>query len=179
MTMLRTEREIRRRNLLAAVGEARYVDLLERMVEAANEPCLMPPAKRPSREALPELARAPFERLRQTVVELPEEPDDADLHRIRIRAKRVRYAAEAVAPVVGKRAVLFARAAARLQDTLGELQDAALAHAWLASAAHHHPAVAFVAGELAGFELIRAQEARNRWPEAWQKLARKKLRSWM
>ena len=129
--------------------------------------------------ALLELVRAPFGQLRQTVLELPGRPTDPDLHRIRIRAKRVRYAAEAVAPVSGKKAVRFAAAAAALQDTLGELQDAAVAYDWLAAASRHHPAVAFTAGQLAGFELARAESARAEWPSGWRRLSRDKLRSWM
>src|SRR5439155_19834249 len=46
-------------------------------------------------------------------------PTDDALHALRIRAKRARYAAEALEPFVGKRATRFARAAARLQDVLG------------------------------------------------------------
>ena len=179
MTMLSTEREMRRRALLTATGEDRYLELLDRMVDAANHPRLLPSANRPSREALVELARAPFEWLMQTVLELPDKPADEDLHRIRIRSKRVRYAAEAVAPVIGKRAVRFAAAAAGLQDTLGELQDSAVAHAWLLATARHHPGVAFTAGQLAGFELARAELARTEWSAAWEKLSRDKLRSWM
>ena len=179
MTMLQTERERRRRTLLTAVDEDRYLELLDRMVDAANQPRLLSSADRPFREALRELVRAPFELLMQTVLELPDKPTDPDLHRIRIRAKRVRYAAEAVAPLAGKKATRFAKAAARLQDTLGDLQDASVAHAWLSMSAHHHPAVAFTAGQLAGFELARADSARTGWAVAWQELSRDKLRSWM
>ena len=179
MTMLDTEREIRRRALLEAVDEDRYLGLLDRLVDAANNPRLLPSAEDSSRKALLDLARTPFKRLMQTVKALPDDPVDPDLHRIRIRAKRVRYAAEAVAPVVGKKARRFARAAAKLQDTLGELQDATVAHEWLLTAAQHHPAVAFTAGQLAGFELIRAETARNEWKAAWRKLARDKLRKWL
>ncbi len=178
-TMLNAAHKERRAALLEAVDQDRYLELLDRMVDAANHPRLLPSAQRTSREALLELVRAPFERLMQTTRELPAAPADPDLHRIRIRAKRVRYAAEAVAPMVGKKAVRFAAAAAALQDTLGELQDAAVAHAWLSQAAQLHPAVAFTAGQLAGFELIRAESARAGWRAAWRELKRSKLRSWM
>jgi CHAD domain-containing protein len=140
---------------------------------------LLPTVDVGSREALLDLVRAPFDWLKQTIIELPDDPADADLHRIRIRAKRVRYAAEAVAPMVGKKAVRFAAAAGALQDTLGNLQDAAVAYAWLTEAARHHPGVAFTAGQLAGFELLRAESARTSWQAEWQKLNRDKLRSWM
>ena len=179
MTMLRAERRRRRRGLLNATGEPRYVGLLDQMVDAANDPRLLPPADRPAEEVLLDLARVPFERLMQTVSELPDEPADEDLHRIRIRAKRVRYAAEAVAPVVGKKAIRFAAAAAGLQDKLGDLQDSIVAHEWLSAAARSHPAVSFVAGQLAGLELVRAKQARTGWTERWQRLSRPKLRSWM
>jgi CHAD domain-containing protein len=149
------------------------------MVDAANQPRLLSEADRPGSEALVNLARAPFDRLRLTVRELPDQPEDQYLHRIRIRAKRVRYAAEAVAPVLGKRAARFAAAAADLQDTLGELQDASVAHAWLSRVSAHHPALAFASGQLAGLELVRAEQSRRRWKKKWQVLSSKKLRSWM
>ncbi len=81
--------------------------------------------------------------------------------------------------MLGKKAVRFAAAAARLQDTLGDLQDAAVAHEWLSAVAQNHPAVAFTAGQLAGLELVRAEAARTGWTKPWQKLSQPKLRSWM
>jgi CHAD domain-containing protein len=70
-------------------------------------------------------------------VEAPEGHDDGlsdaspdeDLHIAEIRAKRVRYAAEAISPVFGKRARIRRRGRA-LQDVLGEHQDAVVAQAW-------------------------------------------------
>jgi CHAD domain-containing protein len=96
-----------------------------------------------------------------------------ELHQIRIRAKRVRYAAEAAAPVLGKRARAVGRAAARLQEVLGEHQDAVVAERWLrawAQGSRSAPA-AFAAGELAGLERVAAADGRARWPEAWQALS--------
>ncbi len=179
MRMLAADRKARRKVLLETISRDRYLDLLDRMVEAASDPRLLPASEIAAPEVLLGLVRGPFEWLMQTILELPNEPADPDLHRIRIRAKRVRYAAEAVAPVVGKKALRFASAAASLQDTLGELQDAAVAHAWLCQTARDHPAVAFAAGQLAGFELVRADTARTGWRKPWQKLSRDKLRSWM
>ena len=105
-------------------------------------------------------------------------PTDAELHRIRILAKRARYAAEAVAPVAGPDAASFAKAAARLQTVLGEHQDSVTAQAWL-RAAKVTGRRAFVAGELIALERIAAADARAAWPQAWQSLDRKKLRDWM
>src|SRR5207249_8923743 len=94
----------------------------------------MPDADQPAKDVLPKLAGGPWRRLRSAVRQLPENPTDPELHRIRILAKRARYAAEAVAPIVGADATAFARAAAKLQTVLGEHQDSVTAQAWLRAA---------------------------------------------
>jgi CHAD domain-containing protein len=109
---------------------------------------------------------------------LPETPADSDLHRIRILAKRARYAAEAVAPVVGPDAASFARSAAKLQTVLGEHQDSVTAQAWL-RAAKVTGRRAFAAGELIAIERIAAHKARGGWRKVWNTLDRRRLRSWM
>jgi CHAD domain-containing protein len=100
-------------------------------------------------------------------------PSDEQLHAIRIRAKRVRYAAEAVAPMMGKPARRFAEAAARLQTVLGEHNDAVVAEAWLRSWAAERRSgdAAFAAGMLAGIERAAAQTAREGWRKAWKAVA--------
>jgi CHAD domain-containing protein len=52
-----------------------------------------------------------------------EASDAAAMHELRIRFKRLRYAAELLAPSVGDGAEALARQAARLQKRLGELHD--------------------------------------------------------
>jgi CHAD domain-containing protein len=108
------------------------------------------------------------------------EPDPPTLHRIRILTKRVRYGAEVVAPVAGKRACRFARAAERLQDILGEYRDATIAHGILTGIGARLPSRhAVVVGELAGVEWARRTEALAQWRDAFDRLDRKKLRQWM
>src|SRR5207237_7285728 len=109
---------------------------------------------------------------------LPGAPPAPGLHRIRILAKRARYAAEAVAPVVGTAAAAFARAAAKLQTILGEHQDSVTAQAWL-RAAKVTGKRAFVAGELIALEGLAANEARAKWRKVWKALDSKRLRGWM
>jgi CHAD domain-containing protein len=167
-----------RKALLAALRSQRYVDLLERLVAAANQPRLTEAAQLPAAEVLPELARKPWRQLRNAVRALSEDPPDEELHAIRIRAKRARYAAEAVAPAAGRAAGRFARAAARLQTVLGEHQDSVVAREWLRSHAGSGRR-AFVAGEMAALELTLAEQSRAAWPPAWRKLDKKKLRGWM
>ena len=176
--ILELEIEALRKKLHADLDSSRYVDLLEKLVAAAHAPMALPDADQPAANVLPQLAVGPWRRLRSAVRQLPDHPNDPELHRIRILAKRARYAAEAVAPVVGPVATAFARAAAKLQTVLGEHQDSVTAQAWLRSA-RVTGRRAFVAGELIAMEHVAAQEARARWPKVWKALNSKRLRKWM
>jgi CHAD domain-containing protein len=176
--ILEVEIDTLRKKLLAELGSMRYVDLLERLVAAAHSPATLPEADQPASAVLPPLAAGPWRRLRSAVRQLPDPPTDPELHRIRILAKRARYAAEAVAPIAGSAAAAFARAAAKLQTVLGEHQDSVTAQAWLRSA-RISGRRAFVAGELIAMEHIAAEEARAKWPKVWKALDRKQLRQWM
>ena len=177
---LRDRRAGLRGRLLAAMRSDRYTALLDRLVEAAREPALAPEADAPSSEALPPLVARAWRKLRRDVRGLGESPADEALHQVRIRAKRARYAAEAVAPGVGAGPDALADAISRVQDELGELQDAVVAEAWLRQAAGRTgPRTAFVAGLLAGAEREAALRARAAWPRAWRKASKGKLRAWL
>lgn len=171
-------RERGRERLLEALRDPSYVELLDALVEAAGAPVVLAEAAAmPATAALPAAMDAPWKHLTTAIGHVGEQASDEALHAARIRAKRVRYAAEALAPVFGKRAARFADAAAALQDVLGEHQDAVVAGAWLRGAAAE-PAHAFVAGQLAAIEAGAARDARDAWPAAWKALSRKKLRFW-
>jgi CHAD domain-containing protein len=170
------ERE--REKLLATLGEQRYVDLLNRLVEAAEHPEVTEEAALPAAEVLPVQVRKPWRKLRRGVTALGPDSPDEELHHARILAKRARYAAEAAAPVVGQEAERFAKAAAGLQTVLGEHQDAVVAQGWLRANAGGGRR-SFVAGQLFGRESERAAASRGDWPRAWKRLNRKKLRAWL
>jgi CHAD domain-containing protein len=172
-------READRGRLLAAMGESRYATLLDDLVAAALAPALLPGADQPAVEVMPALVAKPWRRLRKTVRAAGDDPTDEELHQVRIRAKRARYAAEAVEPVIGKQAERFADAAADLQDVLGDQHDAVVGEAWLrqaARSARRDQAVA--AGMLVAAERAGAAAARDAWPSAWKALDKKKLCSW-
>jgi CHAD domain-containing protein len=178
LQVLETEIVDLRRKLGEDLDSPRYIEILDRLVAAAREPATLPGAEEPAAGVLPPLATTPWRRLRSAVRQLPETPVDPELHRIRILAKRARYAAEAVAPVAGPQAVAFARAVAKVQTVLGEHQDSVTAQAWL-RAARVTGRRAFVAGELIALERIAAARARADWTKAWAALDRKRLRAWM
>jgi CHAD domain-containing protein len=168
-----------REALVEALRGDRYVTLLDRLVESAREPAVLPEADKPAEEMLPDLVVKPWRKLRKAVKALGDPPADAELHAVRIRAKRARYAAEAVAPAFGKKAEEFAKAAADLQDVLGEHQDAVVAQDWLRKAvARAKPGLAFAAGQLAALEIQAMREARQAWPKAWKKVRRRSPDHW-
>jgi CHAD domain-containing protein len=173
LATLEADREQAYGELLASLRSERYPALLDRLIEAANEPAFLPGSDRVAAEIVQPLVQVPLRKLSKQVSALDEEPDDEALHAIRIRAKRTRYAAEAAAPVLGKRARTVAAAAAKLQDVLGEHQDAVVAEGWLRAWTRGNRSVpaAFVAGELAALERRSARRAAGRWRKAWKALA--------
>ena len=173
----RTHAETRDR-LLAAMREPRYTRVLDALVTAADAPFVLEEAAAaPATEALKPALESPWKHLTASIEAVGADPSDESLHAARIRAKRMRYAAEAVAPVFGKRARAFAEAAVAVQDVLGEHQDAVVAGAWLRETAASG-GDAFVAGELAAIEAQAAARARAGWAPAWKALSRKRLRFW-
>src|SRR5262245_18991170 len=82
--------------------EPRYSRLLDDLVAAAQAPAVLPQAAGLAAEAAPPLVAKAWRKLKKAVKRAGATPTDESLHRIRVRAKRARYAAEAAEPVVGK-----------------------------------------------------------------------------
>lgn len=155
--------------LLRALDSDRCINLLDLLVETAQDPPTAPQADDPADENLPGLVIRPWRKLRRAVADLDDDPTDAALHRIRIRAKRCRYAAEAVEPVSGKPARQLARSMKRVQDSLGDLNDAIVIGEHLDATSVEHPELGFVAGGLAGLLTARARHCRDDFFETWRR----------
>jgi len=181
VSALEAARDEAHRRLLAVLDGERYIGLLSTLVAAANAPPLLSRASVRATEVVPALVRKPWHRLSKHVATFGTSPSDDQLHEARIRAKRVRYAAEAAAAVVGKPARSFARAAADLQTVLGDLNDAVVAKAWLEQWARspRDTAGEHAARLLAATEASAASSARAQWKDVWERLAAPELRSWM
>jgi len=178
---LETEVRSARRQLLAGMRSPRYLDLVDHLLAAADAPKLAEAARRPAVKVIPRLVRRPWRQLRKRARRVTVDSPDAQLHDLRIRAKRCRYAAEAAAPVAGKRAAGLARSCANLQDLLGEWHDGVVAEGWLRKRSTSPQLTAgeeFAAGQLAAEQRAEAAQTRTRWPRAWRQIARRK-RSWM
>ena len=155
---LADQREREREALLTVMRSDRYAALLDDLVDAARDPFVLPRrGTRRARKVAPALARKPWKGFCRAIRSLGDAPSDADLHRVRRKAKQARYALEAINAVNKRGAAKLAERAAAIQGTLGDHQDRAVARAWLADATAEidQPDVALVAGELAG---LRAGE---------------------
>jgi CHAD domain-containing protein len=170
----RERRDAAYQKLQHALRDAAYTELLDAMIAAANAPRVCRP-QRSAASVVPQLMQRVWKKLRKRVRRGGAEPTDHDLHRIRIQAKHVRYAAEALTPIVGHAARRFARRAEELQALLGKQHDAVAAG--IALRAHAPAGVhAFSFGEFAALEQADARRYRERFPRCWQHLARPKRR---
>lgn len=145
--------------------------------DAASESC---------RKALPPLVGSVWKRLRQGGRALGLDDPDTDFHEVRKRAKRARYAAELVREALDPKerdaAGRFARRARRVQETLGEHQDAVIAMSELQAAADDHPSLGrfnFAAGRMLEIERKSADASRQAFFDVWDRLDRKKVVRWL
>jgi CHAD domain-containing protein len=164
-----------RRRVMAALRSERYAELVERLIDAAAAPRLVE-----SEVTLKEIAAGQFHKLRRDVARLDPDPADAELHAVRIRGKRARYAAELAAGTVGKPAVRFIDAAKTFQDVVGEHQDAHVAEEVLREFVEREKrsTTIFAAGRLAERQRLHKQQMRAAFPDAWARLERRGRRAW-
>ncbi|HZX07174.1 CHAD domain-containing protein [Kribbella sp.] len=128
-------------------------DLLATLEAVAAAPDLKPKADKPCGEILPQLLRAATDKFTQEADRLQPWTHDDDWHEVRLLAKRVRYAADTSAAVLGDEAKAAAAHAATYQELLGQHQDhCAAADALTAmavdAAAQDDPELSFTLGRL-------------------------------
>jgi CHAD domain-containing protein len=174
------QRAIHRRALDAVYHGDEYVQLLDRLVEAARTPRFNETASVPAVDALPAMVQRPWGHLLKAVSQLDETPTYDDMHEIRIRAKRVRYAAEAATLAV-EGAESMAITTAAVQEVLGEQHDAVVAAHWLRdiAATNVTRAEAMVAGLLIAAEQREALEWGAKWPDTWDAASKRRVRKWL
>jgi CHAD domain-containing protein len=167
--------------VLEVLRSPRYLDLVDLLVQGAMAPRVRAAAGTATAADVTRLARRPWKQLRRDYRALGTSPSDPALHAVRIRAKRARYAVEAVAGAVdGDEPRKFAAALTGLQDVLGDHQDAVVAEAWLrARIATGTSLETYSTGMLAGLLRADALAAIDALPAAWRRANRRRLRSWM
>jgi CHAD domain-containing protein len=178
MELLECEAADARAAMLTVLRDARYLHLLDTLIELAAAPPFIdarPLRIRKSRKIATKIIEKPWHRVAEAVSALGGDPSDAQLHEVRILAKRSRYAAEAAAPLLGPGTVRFAASVADLQTVLGDHQDTVLAEEWLLRAQAKSPAVCDTVGQLIAVERSRRAALRAQWPAVWQRASTKKM----
>lgn len=128
-----------RRAALDALDSPRCSRLLTDLEGLAREPPMLASGGLRATEVVPELLRRDTRRFTRATKLVVHEHDpaarDEALHEARKKAKRLRYLAESVIPVYGKRARKVMSRAKKVQEALGVHQDAVMARARLAALA--------------------------------------------
>jgi CHAD domain-containing protein len=163
-----------RARAVAALDDARYARLMERVEELVRHP-----GRVVGEVSLPDLARQDFKRLRKAVAALPKKPSDDALHAVRIKVKRARFTAELAGAVAGRPAERFAARAHRVQDILGEHQDAVVAEQRLRDVLEDLDDAEAAAAE----RLLRRQRRRRKmalaaFRDGWPRLERRGQKAW-
>ena len=171
---LRTEREKRQQVLVTELKSPRYLELLSKLMQAAQDPAVVV-----SGATLHDIAADEFRKLRKAMRKLGKVPTDADLHRVRIKTKRARYAAELAETCTGRPATRFIEQAKVFQDLLGVHQDAVFAEKHIREFSEQSTSVraAFVAGRMVERQRQRRESARATFRAQWKKL-KKRGKAW-
>jgi CHAD domain-containing protein len=172
---LAAERETAQAALLEALSDPRYFRLLDALEDAAAAPRFVK-----GETSIVKLASTEFSRLEKAARALSPDISDGDLHAIRVRGKRARYATELAAPLLGANSAAVISRAKRFQDVIGEHQDAVVAEERLRklTAKLDDPRAAFAAGLLVECQRERRRTARAAVPAAWRRLAKAGRKVW-
>lgn len=173
---------------LEAMDSERYYRLLDALDQLARSPALTTKADAPAREVLPRLLAREAGRLRRSVRQAGKldaathrHQRDLALHEARKKAKRLRYAAESAIPVLPRRAKKLSTSAKRVQEALGEHQDAVVARDKLreyGARTHLSGENGFTFGRLHALEQQRADNAEHNFESDWSHRTSRTLARW-
>nr|WP_237536252.1 CHAD domain-containing protein [Streptomyces sp. SID3343] len=183
-----------------ALGTHVFTELCGRLVEPALGLTFTERAAAPGAEVVPKLVARTVRRLDRAVANLPltaaavpypadvetftpyAGTDDEHWHRVRILAKRARYAADMTVPAFGAPAARLARRLKAVTEVLGVHQDATMAATLVADLAAR-PRVggpaAFVLGELYARQRLAATTQRHALTRVWPKATGPDVRAWL
>lgn len=160
-----------RSGAMAALRSDRHAHLIEDLVEAARTPRILDEAYQACEEVLPPLVEKAWKSLAKSCKRLELQGPPGEWHRARIKAKRARYALDAVLPVFpsGDRR-RFSKALAEITELLGDHQDAFVAQHFLqelAQSSETDGQTGFALGLLHALEVEAEYEGRLKFAEAW------------
>lgn len=162
--------------LTETLSSERYLALLASTIELASSPLGSELVTTAASEVAGSLVAPSWRRLQARVAELGERPSDRALHKVRIRAKELRYACEAVGPVSPPEAGELARLAKELQSVLGKHQDGVVFQAYLREEANRSPAHGYAAGLC--LAPVLSEPPSLAWGDLLEELQDRRLRKW-
>jgi CHAD domain-containing protein len=172
---LETQRNDAQEVLLNELKSARYLDLISRLQQAPHDPTAVE-----STVTLHDIAKQEFTKLRNLIRQAGDTPNNAKIHKTRIRTKRARYAAELAEPTVGKPATRFIDKARAVQDVLGMHQDAIQAEAYIRTFLKQSTSTraAFVAGRMVERQRQRREKAKRKMQRLLRGLIKRGEKAW-
>ncbi|MDX3195142.1 CYTH and CHAD domain-containing protein [Streptomyces sp. MN03-5084-2B] len=179
------EAEEGRTRALAALTGKRYLQVLRGLDALLEEPPLTAAARKPAKAGLRKPLRKAAKKLgRAEAATRGLEGDELGeaLHDVRKKAKRARYAADAVKPVYGKKLRAWRKNVKAVQGTLGEHQDSVVRRDLLrhfAVAGHGEGQNTFTFGLLYARDGQRAGELREEFAGEWRRLRKGNRPGWL
>lgn len=159
--------------LLATLDGERYPHLMNRLKTILGRA-----PRRPLAVSLPEAAAAQWKKARRAVKRLPTRPTADELHEVRVKVKHARYAAELAAGAMGRPAERFVEQAKRIQDILGEHQDAVVIEEYLHDVIDGREGAHALEQQLIGRQRKRRKKMRAAFDRRWPKLERRGRKAW-
>jgi CHAD domain-containing protein len=162
----------------AALNSTRYYDLLDELDRVVAEAPPGPKAQAPAGPVLAATLQRSFRKTRQrfrAANQASGQAKEVALHQARKAAKRARYTAEAVTPVLGNKAMDFGARAKKLQSVLGAYQDTVIGRQLarsIAIKAHQAGESDFSYGLFYARDAALAQKLENRAVKAWKRVER-------
>jgi len=177
-----------RKALLEILNTKRYADLVNTTInigtgamsiESAPDATQHHLPARSSRNTIRKIVRRRWQKFVVSAQQINSGSSDLELHRVRILAKRCRYAAETALPLFGGPAKRFSSALAEVQDLLGKHHDCVFQEIWLRRIAKDLPEARVAIGKLILLMRQEREQLRSEWPAILEKTSSPKLRRWL
>ncbi|UCE64071.1 MAG: CYTH and CHAD domain-containing protein [Nitrospirota bacterium] len=175
LRILDSQREAARATMLEELQSPRFLMVLNQLEHAAYFPESVS-----TEVTLQEISANQYRKLRRCVQKWDKNCSNEDLHQIRIRAKRARYAAELAEHSMGKPASQFIRQIKKFQDLLGSHQDAVITEQRLRELLRSSKSVeaGFSVGQIVERLRKRREQVRNQFSACWKKLRKRGKDAW-
>jgi len=185
------QREQARAEMIAHFDSAKYVDFcrgfrpfLQSPGAGARKGTGFPPVPRLVRHVVPRLIYTRWAVV-QAFGPLLESASIEALHALRIECKRLRYALEFFGEVLGEEAKEVIQEVVRLQDHLGDLNDADVANGLLSDFMFGEPGTPArrrIAPGVVAYLAVKQRELQtlvDTFPVAWERFNRPEVRAWL